>query len=116
LICSEGYCRNSDCPSEVDCTCPYCGDGNLDPGEECDDGNNADGDGCSAQCTTEPSTEPYCGDGNLDEGEECDDGNTTDGDGCSSTCTIEKARPETLAKTGGSLRWWELIKEWLQIF
>ena len=65
---------------------PRCGDGNLDPGEECDDGNNLDGDGCSSQCTIEP----YCGDGNLDEGEECDDGNLIDGDGCSSECKIEK--------------------------
>ncbi len=32
---------------------PFCGDGNLDPGEECDDGNNMDGDGCSAHCTVE---------------------------------------------------------------
>ena len=27
-----------------------CGDGNLDPGETCDDGNTVDGDGCSALC------------------------------------------------------------------
>ena len=32
---------------------PRCGDGNLDQGEECDDGNNADADGCSANCTIE---------------------------------------------------------------
>ncbi|MDD3646898.1 MAG: myxococcus cysteine-rich repeat containing protein [Candidatus Dojkabacteria bacterium] len=32
---------------------PYCGDGNLDDGEECDDGNNQDGDGCSATCEFE---------------------------------------------------------------
>jgi cysteine-rich repeat protein len=31
----------------------YCGDGGLDPGEECDDGNNVDGDGCAADCTIE---------------------------------------------------------------
>jgi cysteine-rich repeat protein len=30
-----------------------CGDGILDPGEECDDGNNVDGDGCAADCTIE---------------------------------------------------------------
>jgi len=30
-----------------------CGDEELDPGEECDDGATADGDGCSAQCTKE---------------------------------------------------------------
>ena len=31
-----------------------CGDGILDPGEECDDGNNDSGDGCSAICVQEP--------------------------------------------------------------
>ena len=62
-----------------------CGNGDVDfpLGEECDDGNNIDGDGCSALCQLE------CGNGDLDSGEECDDGNTTDGDGCSSTCQIE---------------------------
>lgn len=39
---------------------PFCGDGNLDPGEECDDGNNEDGDGCSAECTEEPSGGQGC--------------------------------------------------------
>ncbi len=28
-----------------------CGDGILNPGEECDDGNTVEGDGCSAVCT-----------------------------------------------------------------
>jgi cysteine-rich repeat protein len=65
-----------------------CGDGDLDPGETCDDGNTNNGDGCSAQCQIEV---PVCGDGNVDPeiGEECDDGNTVDGDGCSANCTIE---------------------------
>ena len=31
----------------------FCGDGDLDPGEQCDDGNNANGDGCSAVCKIE---------------------------------------------------------------
>jgi cysteine-rich repeat protein len=30
-----------------------CGDGHLDAGEECDDGNRVDGDGCSSKCTIE---------------------------------------------------------------
>ena len=30
-----------------------CGDGMLDIDEECDDGNNEDGDGCAADCTLE---------------------------------------------------------------
>ena len=66
---------------------PYCGDGSLDTGEECDDGNNIDGDGCSAVCKTEQ--DPYCGDGNLDSGEQCDDGNNVNGDGCSAACNTE---------------------------
>lgn len=36
---------------------PYCGDGILQTlfGEECDDGNNEDGDFCGADCTLEPA-------------------------------------------------------------
>lgn len=34
----------------TDCTVPRCGDGRLDAGEVCDDGNTIDGDGCSADC------------------------------------------------------------------
>lgn len=38
---------------------PYCGDEHQDPGEECDDGNNQDGDGCSATCQVEPPLCPF---------------------------------------------------------
>jgi cysteine-rich repeat protein len=31
-----------------------CGNGVLDPGEECDDGNRLNGDGCDDQCNSEP--------------------------------------------------------------
>ncbi len=73
---------------------PPCGNGTLDPGEECDDANTVSGDGCSAACTREnPSP---CGNGTLDPGEECDDANTVSGDGCSAACT----REETGAKSG----------------
>ncbi|HYC21145.1 MAG TPA: DUF4215 domain-containing protein [Candidatus Bathyarchaeia archaeon] len=64
-----------------------CGNGVLDPGEQCDDGNLVDGDGCSSQCTLEA----VCGNGILEPGEECDDGNTLDGDCCSSKCKLEPA-------------------------
>lgn len=39
----------------VQCDAPACGDGILNetPGEECDDGNTMDGDGCDASCTLE---------------------------------------------------------------
>jgi cysteine-rich repeat protein len=35
------------------CNPEPCGDGTLDAGEQCDDGNNIDGDGCSSTCRTE---------------------------------------------------------------
>ncbi len=35
-----------------------CGDGVLDPGEGCDDGNTNSGDGCSSSCSVETSTTP----------------------------------------------------------
>jgi fibro-slime domain-containing protein len=78
----------------------FCGDGVIQPGEQCDDGNTASGDGCSASCQIETgfvcptpgqlcTSTIKCGDGKLDGSEQCDDGNTTSGDGCSATCQIE---------------------------
>ena len=64
-----------------------CGDGVYDPGEDCDDGNRQDGDGCSAQCRLEDLAS--CGNAKLNPGETCDDGNVSDGDGCSATCQSE---------------------------
>ncbi len=63
-----------------------CGDGQLDPGEECDDGNTIDGDGCTAGCIIE-----VCGDGVVNNNgvEECDDGNLMNGDGCNNQCLNE---------------------------
>lgn len=37
-----------------DCTIPRCGDGILDGGEVCDDGNTEGGDGCAADCQSGP--------------------------------------------------------------
>jgi cysteine-rich repeat protein len=45
-----------------------CGDYAVDPGEECEDGNQAAGDGCSASCTLEG----VCGNGLVEPGEACD--------------------------------------------
>ena len=58
----------------------------MDPFEDCDDGNNVDGDGCQANCAL-----PACGDNVVDpaEGEECDDGNDRMCDGCTWFCTVE---------------------------
>ena len=37
---------------------PGCGNGAIDPPEECDDGNSLDGDGCSAACVVECGAGP----------------------------------------------------------
>ncbi|MEQ9496197.1 MAG: MYXO-CTERM sorting domain-containing protein [Deltaproteobacteria bacterium] len=65
---------------------PVCGNGQVEEGEACDDGNAASGDGCEADCSI-TQLPPACGDGNLDPGEMCDDGNLISGDGCDMTCT-----------------------------
>jgi cysteine-rich repeat protein len=61
-----------------------CGNGVLDPFEQCDDGNTLDGDSCSGACASTP-----CGNGILEAGEACDDGNVASGDGCSQSCALE---------------------------
>jgi cysteine-rich repeat protein len=76
-----------------------CGDRvvDADEGEECDDGDRADDDGCSGTCTVEegwtcsgePSVCVACGNGDVEDAEECDDGNADDGDGCTSECKVE---------------------------
>ena len=76
LACVQGVCGPP---------APKCGDGKVDPGEGCDDGNGVNGDGCEANCTKTPA--PKCGDGKVDPGEGCDDGNGVNGDGCETNCT-----------------------------
>ncbi|MEO8601580.1 MAG: right-handed parallel beta-helix repeat-containing protein [bacterium] len=44
----------TDTPTPTETPVPFCGDGTIDPGETCDDGNGFDGDGCDSNCT--PST------------------------------------------------------------
>ena len=48
---STGTSGTSETGSTGDNPLPSCGDGVLDDGELCDDGNTADGDGCNADCT-----------------------------------------------------------------
>ncbi|MCA9634959.1 MAG: DUF4215 domain-containing protein [Myxococcales bacterium] len=96
---------------------PMCGDGQVDMGEECDDGeNNGDDKACTSECTNNVCGDGYvlagveecddgnddnadecvegcktasCGDSFLHEGnEQCDDGNIVDSDECTATCTI----------------------------
>jgi cysteine-rich repeat protein len=50
---------DNDCNLQVDegGVCNTCGNGILDPGETCEDGNAVSGDGCSAACLQEPGWE-----------------------------------------------------------
>jgi cysteine-rich repeat protein len=59
-----------------------CGDGTMQVGEDCDDGNRIDDDACSNDCTKR-----RCGNGVTEAGEECDDGNSSAGDRCTPSCT-----------------------------
>lgn len=77
-----GEGSGSDCGGST----AVCGNGALEDGEACDDGNAVDHDGCSATCTIEV---PVCGNGYIEVGETCDDGNLVNGDGCSSACACE---------------------------
>jgi fibro-slime domain-containing protein len=82
--CDDGQ-NNGSATSKCDTNCTRkCGNGKLDPGEQCDDGtakNTGAYGGCSADCTLAP----YCGDGIKQANEECDDGLN---DGSYGTCTI----------------------------
>jgi cysteine-rich repeat protein len=77
-VCSSGIV----CPAPLKCAAVQavcisnlCGNGVVDPGEVCDDGNIMNGDGCSSDCKSKEA----CGNGIVDPGEVCDDGNTVNG-------------------------------------
>lgn len=100
-------------PAPAGALVPACGDGFVDPDEECDDGNAVDTDACLSTCRFARCGDgvvwqggegcddgnqiegdacrnncalPSCGDGVLDQGEECDDGDADDTDDCTSRC------------------------------
>ncbi len=82
-----------------------CGNGQLEDGESCDDGNTNSDDGCDADCVVEAGWEcsnpgesctkkkendqSVCGDGKRADDEACDDGNKESGDGCDAACVVE---------------------------
>ncbi len=60
---------------------PLCGDGVVDDGEACDDGNTTNDDACVA------CQDAVCGDSHVQVGvEECDDGNPANDDECTELC------------------------------
>ena len=66
-----------------------CGDGIVDSGEQCDDGNASNWDECMTNCAV-----ASCGDNFVNQASEvCDDGNLRTGDGCSDMCTVEEPGP-----------------------
>lgn len=76
-----------------------CGNGIVDPGEECDDGSDVsrmphNGDSIYGGCTTECTYGAYCGDGVVNGPEDCDDGSEYVGlygqPGCTYLCTKAK--------------------------
>jgi cysteine-rich repeat protein len=61
---ASGQCSGGTCIAIV------CGNGRVDPGEICDDGNLDYGDNCNPTC----QSELFCGNGYIDPGELCDCG------------------------------------------
>jgi cysteine-rich repeat protein len=103
--------KNGECT--MDCSIAECGDGIVNVGEGCDDGNLEDMDECSSMCLAAKCGDGVaqvneacddginngnnrsctvdckiarCGDGLVGPNEECDDGNAVDDDGCSDDC------------------------------
>jgi len=101
LLPEAGQGGNATCSGCEDAGGPLCGNGILETGEVCDDGNQVGGDGCVETCTAveKDFTCPRpgeacistvtCGDGIVNGAEQCDDHNTTSNDGCSATSTAE---------------------------
>lgn len=71
-------------PGDPGPTCT-CGNGVLDSGEECDDGNLIHKDRCSNECET-----TTCGNGIVDNAELCDDGNDDNSDDCLNICEFAR--------------------------
>ena len=89
-----------------------CGNGIIEAGETCDDGNLVNGDGCENNCTL---TGAICGNGIIEAGEACDDGNLVNGDGCDSNCTLTLGINENETKKKNVLIIPNPTKDFIQI-
>ena len=128
--CLSGRCDTTETPDTCE-PADTCGNGLVEAGEACDDGNRGSGDGCSAFCfidalptgvdcstngaavcasgicdTTEsPATceaANSCGNSVIETGEACDDGGMVPGDGCSPTCFVEDQPDGSDCTVGGN--------------
>ena len=93
LLFIAGCSPDQEIPVEEPVLLAACGNGVLEPDEQCDEGSmNSDTnpDGCRTTCRS-----PSCGDAVTDSDEDCDDGNLLGGDGCSPTCSIEEGDGES---------------------
>jgi cysteine-rich repeat protein len=83
-----------------------CGNGAVELGEQCDDGNSISCDGCSSVCRRDG-----CGDGVINCGEQCDAGqaNGTPGSSCTDHCT---EAPPALRIPGGGRAETDCLAEW----
>jgi cysteine-rich repeat protein len=102
---SSGSSGSGDIDASMDASmdASECGNGIAEALEDCDDGNHANGDGCTAECiyetgwscsTDQPTTcQPGCGDGKRVGAEtaadRCDDHGIATGDGCDAQCHVE---------------------------
>lgn len=97
LNASCAWCTDHCAKGAADCM-PRCANSAVDALESCDDGNDAGGDGCSADCLAVETgwnclipgspCATNCSDGITAGAEKCDDGNTVAGDGCFE-CAVE---------------------------
>jgi uncharacterized repeat protein (TIGR01451 family) len=81
---------SSSATAQVTCPPPFCPNGVVNPGEECDSTP-----GCRANCTL-----ARCGDGITDPGEECDDGNSSNNDNCTTQCRDQVIEGNTCSSGG----------------
>lgn len=63
-------CEEGEEGEDKACEIGICGNGTLEPGEQCDDGNTSDGDGCSSTCSIQNPNDSCENDKNNDDRED----------------------------------------------